>query len=83
MSYITRIKTKTGDKQIDYKSLANLPKEIKIDSGLEKEGQAADSKAVGDASKELKNEINEISQTHEIEIASVDEINNYLGIERI
>ena len=28
MSYITRIKTKTGDKQIDYKSSANLPKEI-------------------------------------------------------
>ena len=51
MDYITKIKTKTGDKQIDYKSLANLPKEIKIDSELEKEGQAADSKAVGDALK--------------------------------
>ena len=51
MSYITRIKTKTGDKQIDYKSLANLPKEIKIDNKLDVEGQAADSKAVGDALK--------------------------------
>lgn len=48
---ITRIRTKEGDCQIDYNSLANLPsiKNISIDSTLSKSGQAADAKTVGDA----------------------------------
>ena len=44
--YITRIRTESGDKQIDYNALANLPT---TDTTLTKSKQAADAKATGDA----------------------------------
>ena len=44
--YITKIRTNDGDKQIDYKALANLPNS---DTTLATPGAFADSKAVGDA----------------------------------
>lgn len=45
-NYIKRVRTDVGDLQIDYESLANLPKS---DTTLSKSGEFADSKAVGDA----------------------------------
>lgn len=44
--YVTKVRTKNGDKQIDYTALANLPEP---DATLTKAGSFADSKAVGDA----------------------------------
>lgn len=44
--YITKIKTKDGDKQIDYNSLANKPQS---DTTLSQNGKFADAKAVGDS----------------------------------
>ena len=44
--YITKIKTKDGDKQIDYNSLANKPQS---DTTLNQSGKFADAKAVGDS----------------------------------
>ena len=43
--YITKIRTNTGDKQIDYNALANLPQ---IDNTLTTSGAPADAKIVGD-----------------------------------
>lgn len=62
MDYITRIRTQTGDKQIDYNSLANLPKikDINTDTTFTKIGVPADAKAVGDA---LTNKIDKIQST--------------------
>ena len=47
--YIKKIRTSNGDKQIDYKALANLPTIPSVDTSLTNEGDAADSKATGDA----------------------------------
>lgn len=47
--YIKKIRTSNGDKQIDYKALANLPTIPSVDTSLTNEGAAADSKATGDA----------------------------------
>ena len=44
-NYIQRIRTESGDLQIDYKALANLPQP---DPTLSKEGSFADAKAIGD-----------------------------------
>ena len=44
--YITRIRTASGDLQIDYNALANLPKS---DDTLTNSGSFADAKATGDA----------------------------------
>lgn len=44
--YVTKIRTESGDKQIDYNALANLPQ---TDATLTKSGAFADAKAVGDA----------------------------------
>lgn len=47
--YIKKIRTSTGDKQIDYQSLANLPDIFTIDNTLTKAEEAADAKVTGDA----------------------------------
>lgn len=44
-TYVTRIRTQEGDKQIDYESLANLPTS---DTTLTQSGKFADAKATGD-----------------------------------
>lgn len=46
--YIKRIRTTTGDKQIDYNALANLPTLVTVDNALTESGKAADAKVVGD-----------------------------------
>lgn len=43
--YVTKVRTESGDKQIDYLALANLPKS---DTTLTQSGKFADSKATGD-----------------------------------
>jgi hypothetical protein len=48
--YITRIRTESGDLQIDYDALANLPQS---DSTLTIAGGFADAKAVGDKLKKI------------------------------
>ena len=48
--YITRIRTSSGDLQIDYQALANLPES---DTTLTNEGSFADAKATGDAINQL------------------------------
>lgn len=48
--YITKIRTEDGDKQIDYKSLANLPT---IDETLKVHGEPADARATGNAIDDL------------------------------
>lgn len=47
--YVTRIRTESGDLQIDYNSLANLPHILKLDKTLSVSGEAADSQIVGSA----------------------------------
>jgi archaellum component FlaC len=65
--FVTRIRTESGVKQIDYNALANKPK-LEFDSTLTKTGNIADAKATGDAinasadnlsnaMKEFKNEV--------------------------
>ena len=46
--YITKIQTVDGNKQIDYKALANLPNIPSVDNALSNSGQAADAKVTGD-----------------------------------
>lgn len=46
--YVTKIRTESGDKQIDYEALANLPQS---DATLTKSGEFADAKVTGDALK--------------------------------
>lgn len=46
--YIKKIRTTTGDKQIDYNALANLPTLVTVDNTLSESGKAADAKVVGD-----------------------------------
>lgn len=48
--YVTRIRTEFGDKQIDYRALANLPR---CDETLSVAGGMADAKATGDRINEL------------------------------
>lgn len=47
-NYITKIQTVDGNKQIDYKALANLPNIPSVDNALSNSGQAADAKVTGD-----------------------------------
>ena len=58
--YIRKIRTITGDKEIDYESLANLPNIPSVDETLTKSGNAADAKVTGNAITELKNETSEL-----------------------
>ena len=44
--YITKIRTESGDLQIDYNALANIPES---DTSLSKDGKFADAKAAGAA----------------------------------
>jgi hypothetical protein len=53
--YITRIRTESGDRQIDYDALANIPQP---DITLSKAGKFADAQATGDAINNAKAEIN-------------------------
>ena len=58
--YVTKIRTRDGDKKIDYNGLANLPDIPSVDESLLNQGDAADAKATGDAITELKNETSEL-----------------------
>ena len=64
--YVQRIRTESGDLQIDYESLANLPQS---DTTLSQSGKFADAKATGDKinelSQELTEDINNLSTTVE------------------
>ena len=53
-NWIKKIRTQSGDAQIDYESLANLPVP---DKTLTQEGKAADAKEVGDRLGQLSDEI--------------------------
>jgi hypothetical protein len=55
--YITKIRTESGDKQIDYNALANLPKS---DSTLSQSGKFADAKTTGDKIKKINNDLDGI-----------------------
>lgn len=52
--YVTKIRTESGDKQIDYNALANLPQS---DATLTQTGSFADAKATGDAIKAAKSDL--------------------------
>lgn len=52
--YIKRIRTVSGDKQIDYTALANLPTLVTVDNTLTESGKAADAKIVGEKLAEVK-----------------------------
>lgn len=56
---IKKIRTQSGDAQIDYESLANLPAP---DKTLTQEGKAADAKEVGDRLSQLSDEIANLSK---------------------
>lgn len=56
--YIKRIRTESGDLQIDYAALANLPQS---DTTLTKSGSFADAKIVGNKIKELNEDIQEMN----------------------
>ena len=60
--YVTKIRTRDGDKKIDYNALANLPDIPSVDESLLNQGDAADAKATGDAITELKNETSELKE---------------------
>lgn len=76
---IKKIRTQSGDAQIDYESLANLPVS---DKTLTQEGKAADAKEVGDRLGQLSDDIanKEPSGTAEVKItahnASIDAHND-------
>lgn len=54
--YIKKIRTTTGDKQIDYTALANLP-DLTVDSTLSRSGKAADAKVIGDKIKAIETQL--------------------------
>lgn len=56
---IKKVKTQSGDAQIDYKALANLPTS---DKTLTQEGSFADAKEVGDRLSKLSDEIENLSK---------------------
>lgn len=62
--YVTKIRTESGDKQIDYEALANLPQP---DTTLTKSGEFADAKAVGDALKKKADETSIPTKLSELE----------------
>jgi preprotein translocase subunit SecD len=71
--YVTRIRTESGDKQIDYNALANLPT---TDKTLSQSEQAADAKATGDKintlNSEITKKINNVSSGASNEINALD-----------
>ena len=60
--YIKKIRTTTGDKQIDYTALANLPNLLTVDTTLSQSGKAADAKAVGEEVSKVKNQLDNSKQ---------------------
>ena len=60
VDYVTKIRTRDGDKKIDYNGLANLPDIPSVDESLLNQGDAADAKVTGDKIAELKNETSEL-----------------------
>lgn len=56
--YVQRIRTESGDLQIDYQALANLPKS---DPTLSQEGSFADAKATGDVTTQLSNDLTQLT----------------------
>jgi hypothetical protein len=72
--YVTKIRTESGDKQIDYNALANKPE---FDVTLSKSGKIADSKATGDAIKASANSLSVEIQGFKTEVeAFKSEIND-------
>lgn len=72
--YITRIRTESGDMQIDYKALANLPKP---DSTLSQSGEFAEAKAIGERIAEINTNIKTVvtnleQHTHDVVNSSDD-----------
>ena len=61
--YVNKIRTTSGDLQIDYNALANLPDIPIVDDQLVTYGQAADAKSVGDKFTELNSDISTINTT--------------------
>lgn len=70
--YITRIRTESGDKQIDYRALANLPT---CDRTLSVSGGMADAKAVGDRISALTSSVTDSLNLK----ANVTDVNNKIG----
>lgn len=71
--HITRIRTESGDKQIDYNALANLPT---TDKTLSVEDQAADGKSTGNAINNLNNNLNNLnSGLNNLKIEIQEQIN--------
>jgi hypothetical protein len=82
--YVTRIRTSSGNKQIDYNALANLPNLLELDADLTASGKAADAKVVGDKITQLTNEKATITyvdgKTQELQ-AAVDNVSlDTLGV---
>lgn len=74
--YITKIRTESGDLQIDYEALANLPKS---DSTLSKSGEFADAKATGDNIKSISDNFSSEVETLQGEFnTKMDEISSGL-----
>ena len=78
--YITRVRTSSGIKQIDYESLANKPTVPEIDTTLTISGRAADAKAVGDKLKTIQSDINSVSLSTFGVTATVTELNYMDGV---
>lgn len=55
--YVTKIRTESGDLQIDYNALANLPKS---DDSLTQSGSFADAKATGDTINTVQDRVQEL-----------------------
>lgn len=78
--YITKIRTEQGDKQIDYRYLANLPT---IDTSLKLSGQPADAQATGMAINNLQESLNTFENKSDIAVneihTRIDELNTLVG----
>ena len=59
-NYVTKIRTQSGEKQIDYTALANLPQS---DTTLTQSGSFADAKVTGDKIAEVSNNVTELSNS--------------------
>lgn len=66
--YITKVRTESGDMQIDYRALANLPKS---DATLTQQGGFADAKAAGDAIKTTNESITQLKTESEDAISQL------------
>ena len=68
-NYVRKIRTESGDLQIDYNALANLPQS---DTTLTKSGEFADAKVTGDAVSQLGQDIRSTSEELHAEITELD-----------